>query len=91
MRVEIGFVGFDLYQSIIGNLYRDENLSNERIVKHVTISKIVNLFTTIGMCKIENSCKTDKHTLITVLYFLLGDLQTSLMIYIKAFVFLLKS
>ena len=69
MRVEISFVGFDLYQSIIGNLYWDENLSNERIVKHVTISKIVNLFTTIGMCKKENSYKTDKHTLITVLYF----------------------
>ena len=43
----------------------------EKVVEHLTISKVVNLFNTIKMCKKDNSYKTDKHTLITVLYFLL--------------------
>ena len=41
----MSFVGFDLYQ--LGNLYQGENLSHEKVVEHLTISKVVNLFTTI--------------------------------------------
>ena len=49
MRVEISCVGFDLYQ--LGNLFKGKNLSNEKVVEHLTSSKVVDLFTTIGMCK----------------------------------------
>ena len=63
---------------------------HEKVVEHLTISKVVNLFNTIKMCKKDNSYKTDKHTLITVLYFCYLKLQATLMIYIKAFVFLPK-
>ena len=44
---------------------------HEKVVEHLTFSKVVKLFTTVQMCKKDSSYKTDKHTLITVLYFLL--------------------
>ena len=44
---------------------------HEKVVEHLTFSKVVELFTTIKMCKKDSSYKTDKHALITVLYFLL--------------------
>ena len=44
---------------------------HEKVVEHLTFSKVVKLFTTVQMCRKDSSYKTDKHTLITVLYFLL--------------------
>ena len=83
MRVDISFVGFDRYQG--GNVYQGDNLSYEKVVEHLTLSEVVLYWLQLECAYKDTSYKTYKHTLITVLCFMLlesaglaDDLQKSL-------------
>ena len=63
----------------------------EKVVEHLTFSKVVKLFTTIKMCK--KTILTKQINILWLLYYIFCylNLQATLMINIKAFVFLHKS